>query len=101
MPEDVQPDRADDVHPDYADEVVPGRAEPQAVGVQRVTASEQRQGDRRRGRLAVLVGVALAIAIAAWLLGPKIFGGPKPPVTTSVRARKTSSSRSTKATRAR
>ncbi len=79
MPEDVQPDRADDVHPDYADEVVPGRAEPQAVGVQRVTASEQRQGDRRRGRLAVLVGVALAIAIAAWLLGPRIFGGPKPP----------------------
>jgi UPF0755 protein len=63
MPEDVQPDRA----------------EPQAVGAPPRTAAEHRQGDRRRGRIAVLVGLVLAIALGAWLLGPKLFGGPKAP----------------------
>jgi UPF0755 protein len=78
MPDDdVQPDRVEDAQRHYAEDVVPERAEPQAVGVQRPI--EHRQADGRRGRLAVLVGVALAIAIAAWLLGPRIFGGPKPP----------------------
>ena len=64
MPEDVQPDRA----------------EPQAVGAPSLTAAERRRGDRGRGRIAVLVGLVLAVALGAWLLGPKLFGsGPKPP----------------------
>ena len=55
------------------------RAEPVAVG-ERKTASEHRADDRRRGRIAVLVGLALAAAVALWLLGPKLFGsGPKAP----------------------
>ncbi len=56
------------------------RAEPAAVGEPRKTATEHRRDDRRRGRLAVLVGLALAAALALWLLGPKLFGsGPKAP----------------------
>ncbi len=62
MPEDVQPDRA----------------APQAVGAPRPTAP-QRQRDHGRRRIAVLVGLVLAVALGVWLLGPRLFGGPKPP----------------------
>lgn len=62
MPEDVQPDRA----------------APQAVGAPRPTAP-QRQRDHGRGRIAVLVGLVLAVGLGVWLLGPKLVGGPKPP----------------------
>ena len=68
MPEDVQPDRAQS-----------DRSEPQAVGAPRLTAGEHRRSDRRRGRTAVLVGLVLAVALGAWLLGPKLFGTPKAP----------------------
>lgn len=58
----------------------PERAEPQAVGAPRKTSVEHRQDDRRRGRLAVIIGLALAAALGLWLLGPKLFGSaPKPP----------------------
>ena len=78
MPEDVQPDRA---HADRAqsDRAQSDRAEPQAVGAPRPTAGEHRRSDRRRGRIAVLVGLALAVALGAWLLGPKLFGTPTAP----------------------
>lgn len=56
------------------------RAEPAAVGERRTTVTEHRRDDRRRGRLAILIGLALAAALAVWLLGPKLFGsGPKAP----------------------
>jgi UPF0755 protein len=78
MPEDVQPDRA---HADRAqsDRAQSDRAEPQAVGAPRPTAGEHRRSDRGRGRIAVLVVVALAVALGAWLLGPKLFGTPTAP----------------------
>lgn len=59
---------SDDVKPER-------RAEPEAVGARRQTAAEHRSEDRRRGRLAVLIGLALAAVLALWLLGPKLFGG--------------------------
>ena len=63
-PEDTQPDRA----------------EPEAVGERRTTVAQVRSADRRRGRIAVLVGLALAAVLALWLVGPKLFGsGPKAP----------------------
>ncbi len=58
----------------------PDRAEPEAVGERRTAVAEVRSADRRRGRIAILVGLALAVALAAWLLGPRLFGsGPKAP----------------------
>jgi len=68
MPEDVQPDRAD-------------RAEPQAVGVPVATSRRRAAaGGGGRGRLFALLGLLVAVALGAWLLGPKLFGGgPKPP----------------------
>ena len=57
------------------------RAEPEAVGEpRRTTVAQVRSADRRRGRIAVLIGLALAGVLALWLLGPKLFGsGPKAP----------------------
>ncbi len=66
MPEDVQPDRA----------------EPQAVGVPAAVTARRRAGagGGGRGRLFALLGLLVALALGAWLLGPKLFGGgPKPP----------------------
>ena len=66
MPEDVQPDRA----------------EPQAVGVPAAVSARRRAGagGGGRGRLFALLGLLVALALGAWLLGPKLFGGgPKPP----------------------
>ena len=58
----------------------PDRAEPEVVGDRRTTVTEVRNADRRRGRLAIFIGLALAAALAAWLLGPRLFGsGPKAP----------------------
>lgn len=63
MPEDVQPERA----------------EPAAVGAS-VKAGTPRQPGGGRGRLLALLAVVLAVALGAWLLGPKLFGsGPKAP----------------------
>ena len=76
--EDVQSGHAEVVQPGHAEDVQPERAEPQVVGAQR-PASEHLPSDRRRGRIAVLLGLVLAVALAAWLLGPKLFGGPKAP----------------------
>lgn len=73
MPDDVNPE---DVTPET---VRPERAAPRAVGKSGQTATEYRSADRRRGRIAVLVGLVLAAALALWLLGPKLFGGPKLP----------------------
>lgn len=66
----------DDVNPE---DVTPGRAAPEAVGVRRQSAAEYKRGSRRNGRIAVLIGLALAAALAVWLLGPKLSGGPKMP----------------------
>ena len=56
------------------------RAEPEAVGEPRKTATEHRSDDRRRGRIVALIGLALAVVLALWLLGPKLFGNaPKAP----------------------
>ncbi|MEI6254240.1 MAG: hypothetical protein WCP30_15720, partial [Mycobacteriaceae bacterium] len=66
MPEDVQPDRA----------------APQAVGAPATAKARGRAGvggGGGRGRLFALLGVLIAVALGAWLLGPKLFGGPKPP----------------------
>jgi UPF0755 protein len=69
MPDDVKPE-----------DVRPERAEPTVVGAPRQTVEEHKRGNRRNGRLAVLIGLALAVALAVWLLGPKLFGsGPKMP----------------------
>jgi UPF0755 protein len=71
MPEDVQPDRAG--------EAIPERAAPQAVGAPVATRTRGAAPGGGRGRLFALIGVLIAVALAAWLLGPKLFGGPKPP----------------------
>ncbi|MCW1959730.1 MAG: endolytic transglycosylase MltG [Mycobacterium sp.] len=60
MPDDVKP------------EDKPERAAPRAVGA--TTASHQ---PRSRGRLLALLGLIAAVAVGVWLLGPKLFGGPK------------------------
>lgn len=59
----------------------PDRAEPEAVGEpRRTTVARVRSADRGRGRIAVIIGLALAGVLALWLLGPKFFGsGPKAP----------------------
>ena len=62
---------------DNPEDVTPDRAAPQAVGARRQSAAELKQSNRRNGRLAVIIGLVLAAALAAWLLGPKLFGGPK------------------------
>ncbi|WP_313675644.1 endolytic transglycosylase MltG [Mycolicibacterium sp.] len=69
MPDDVKPE-----------DVQPGRAEPVAVGARRQTVEAHKAGNRRNGRIAILIGLALAAALAVWLLGPKLFGSaPKMP----------------------
>jgi UPF0755 protein len=56
------------------------RTEPEAVGRRRTTVAQARTADRRRGRIAAIVGLALAAVLSLWLLGPKLFGsGPKAP----------------------
>ena len=57
----------------------PDRAEPQAVGVPAKTRGPVASGGGGRGRLFALIGLVIAVALGAWLLGPKLFGGPKPP----------------------
>ena len=52
------------------------RAKPTAVGTPRRQVVAE---TRRTGRLAVLLGLVVVAAIAAWLLGPKLLGGPKLP----------------------
>lgn len=73
MPDDVNPENAiDDERPD--------RAEPRKVG--RSTGTTRRAASRQpqsRGRLLALLGLAAAAAVGVWLLGPKLFGGPKMP----------------------
>ena len=59
---------SDDVSP----EAKPERAAPRAVGAQ--TVGNQPKG---RGRLLVFLGLLAVFAVGAWLLGPKLFGGPK------------------------
>lgn len=74
MPEDAQPERAEDVQPQ--------RAEPQAVGAPTATKARGKtvsSGGGGRGRLFAMLGLLIALALGAWLLGPKLFGGPKPP----------------------
>lgn len=66
MPDDVKPE-----------DVKPERAAPAAVGAPRRSVAEHQRGNQRNGRVAVLVGLVLAAALAVWLLGPRLFGGPK------------------------
>jgi len=68
MPDDLKPE-----------DVTPGRAAPEAVGVRSKSAAEHKRGNRRNGRVAVLIGLAIAVALAVWLLGPRLSGGPKMP----------------------
>ena len=68
MPDDLKPE-----------DITPGRAAPEAVGVRSKSAAEYKRGSRRNGRIAVLIGLAIAVALAVWLLGPKLSGGPKMP----------------------
>ncbi|MFM9034848.1 MAG: endolytic transglycosylase MltG [Mycobacterium sp.] len=72
IPDDVIPD---DVIPDGPR---PDRAEPTLVGAARGT-SPAAPAKGNRGRLLGLLGVLLAIGLAAWLLGPRLFGGPALP----------------------
>lgn len=63
-----------------SDDLQPDRAEPQAVGA--ATPAKNRRpaaSGGGRGRLYALLGVLVVLALGAWLLGPKLFGGPKPP----------------------
>ena len=66
----------DDLNPE---DVTPRRAAPEAVGVRSQGTAEDKRGIRRNGRIAVLIGLALAAALAIWLLGPKLSGGPELP----------------------
>ena len=72
MPDDVNPE---DV---TSDDVRPERAEPRVVGTPRRVGGQPTQRSNR-GRLLALLGVAVAVAVGVWLLGPKLFGGPKLP----------------------
>lgn len=65
MPEDPQPERA----------------HPEAVGAARQTRVQRRAGGRPGGigRLLGLLGLLVAVVLGVVLLGPKLFGGPKPP----------------------
>ncbi|MGI9123674.1 MAG: endolytic transglycosylase MltG, partial [Mycobacterium sp.] len=69
MPEDSQPD-----------DVQPERAEPEAVGAPMSGRSRQRvKAKSGRGRLLGLLALLVVGGLAVWLLGPKLFGGPKLP----------------------
>ena len=59
---------SDDVKPEQK----PERAAPRAVG-----AKAAGTPPKSRGRLLALLGLVAAIAVGVWLLGPKLFGGPK------------------------
>ena len=61
-----------------SDELEPGRAMPEAVGAARGPKAVQATARKGKGRLFALVGL-IAVAALALLLGPKLFGGPKPP----------------------
>lgn len=66
----------DDVNPEETRE----RAEPRAVGATARTGAKRSTGlPNSKGRLFVLLGLVAAVAVGAWLLGPKLFGGPKMP----------------------
>ncbi len=68
---------SDDVRPEdfKSDELRTERAEPRAVGATGRTARPRRSGNR--GRILGLLGLLTALAVGAWLLGPRLFGGPE------------------------
>ncbi len=63
-----------------SEDLQPDRAEPTAVGAPRSPRGQQRApGKGGRGRLLGVLAVLVAGVLGAWLLGPKLFGGPKLP----------------------
>lgn len=64
-----------------AEDPQPERAHPEAVGVVRQSRVQRHRGDRKGGlgRFLGLLGLLVAVVLGVVVLGPKLFGGPKPP----------------------
>lgn len=76
MPDQMPPEgMADETNPDDQGPRRARRAEPQAVGSSAHSASPRGSGNR--GKILAIVGALVALAVGAWLLGPRLFGGPE------------------------
>lgn len=64
-----------------AEDPQPERAHPEAVGAVRQPRVQRHRSDRKGGlgRFLGLLGLLVAVVLGVVVLGPKLFGGPKPP----------------------
>lgn len=76
MPDQMPPEGlADETQPENHGPRRSRRAEPQTVGA--AARSANPRGSGNRGKILAIVGALVALAVGAWLLGPRLFGGPE------------------------